>query len=94
METGAISHAEIEVSVTDASGDALPGVTGVLQNGMTGERIEVSNARGRMVFGALPPGAYELSFTLEGFAEARREVTIHATDEHDPLDVVLQVAEA
>ncbi len=90
METGAISHAEIEVRLTDADGTPLPGVNGSLHGGRIDERTEVSNAHGRMVFEDLAPATYELNLELEGFATVRRDVTIHETNEHEPLEVTMR----
>ncbi len=93
MEIGAISHAAIEVQLNNPTGTALPDVTGALSGGIIGTRSEVSDINGRMVFRDLPPGTYTLTFALDGFAKAAREVTIHDTNEVDPLRVVLYPAD-
>ncbi len=61
--TGAVAG-----TVTDSSGAVLPGVTVVASGSAlpAGSRA-LTNEKGRYRFPALPPGAYELSATLEGF---------------------------
>ena len=63
-------------TVTDASGDPMPGVT----VNLTGERVigtktAVTNASGFYRFPNLPPGSYDMTFGLDGFkTEQRTEV--------------------
>ncbi len=62
----------VDGTVTDASGAALPGV----QVEATGTKLvggarALTNERGRYRFPALPPGNYEMTATLEGFASTR-----------------------
>lgn len=90
MEIGAISHATIDVHLTGEDGAPLPGVTGILSGGVIDRRTEVSDARGHMAFDTLPPGTYSLSFSHAGYAEETREVTVHETDERDPLQVEMK----
>ncbi len=90
MEIGAISHASIDVHLSGEDDARLPGVTGTLRGGVIDRRTEVSDARGHMVFDTLPPGTYLLSFSHTGYAEETREVTVHETDEHDPLEIKMK----
>ena len=94
METGAISHSKIDVTLTDQPGDKLPGLVGVLTGSLLGQGDEVSNANGRMVFRDLPPGTYQMTFSHEGFANVHRTVTIHEIAEHDPLEIVMLLGQA
>ncbi|MDQ3281283.1 MAG: TonB-dependent receptor, partial [Acidobacteriota bacterium] len=71
---GAISGA-----VVDDSGSALPGVTITATNVATSAtRTSVTNATGAYQIGLLPPGAYTVSASLEGFQPVRRDnVTVN-----------------
>src|SRR3970282_2813872 len=57
----------IDVTVTDTTGAILPNVTVVL----TGPRdaTAVTDAKGEVHFVGLPPGAYSVTATLDGFNE-------------------------
>lgn len=80
-------------TVEDASGAVLPGVTVEL----VGERVMgtqsfTTDEQGQYRFRSLPPGMYELTFTLRGFGGARRtgvRVRVGATIEEN---VSLKVA--
>jgi outer membrane receptor protein involved in Fe transport len=61
-------------TVTDAQGGVLPGVTLTARNAETGAlRTAVSDGNGRYRLVALPPGHYNLTANLQGFAT--QEVT-------------------
>ncbi len=63
--------------VTDGSGLPLPGVTVVARSpALQGTRETVSGGSGEFVLRGLPPGAYEVAFTLSGFADGREQVTV------------------
>ena len=56
-------------TVADESGSILPGVTVELEGeAIVGKQTDVTNERGRYRFVALPPGRYDLEFTIAGFA--------------------------
>ncbi len=60
-------------TVSDNQGQQLPGVLITITSPvMTGERVQVTNAEGRYRFLELPPGNYELTAELEGFATVKR----------------------
>ena len=66
-------------TVTDTTGLVLPGVTvEARSNSDAGPvRTVVSDAAGRFTISALPPGTYDVTFTLSGFGtEVRRGVVI------------------
>jgi hypothetical protein len=65
-------------TVLDGQGGAVPGVTVTVSNVDTGlTRIAITDAEGRYRIAALPPGSYELSAQLQGFAASvRRGVTL------------------
>jgi TonB dependent receptor/Carboxypeptidase regulatory-like domain len=65
----------IDGKVVDASGSALPGVTVTLGSDR-GERSAITDEEGKFLFGILPPGAYTLRATLEGFEPAERAVPL------------------
>lgn len=61
--------AAIEGTVTDAQGGVLPGVAVTLRNMDTGfTRPAVTQGDGRYRFADLPPGRYEVTAQLQGFA--------------------------
>lgn len=64
--------ATLTVSVSDASGAAVPGATVVLTHTATNSRRElVSGIDGRAVIPALAPGLYDAAVTLDGFKQFR-----------------------
>ena len=69
-----VSTAGIDVSVTDAGGLALPGVTVEVVNSTTGlVRRAVTDADGTAMVPALPPGTYTVKFELAGFAALQQD---------------------
>jgi hypothetical protein len=60
--------------VTDDSGAVLPGVTVALKSdAIVGTQSSVSNEQGLYRFPALPPGSYNLAFSLAGFTTLNRQ---------------------
>ena len=74
--------ASIRGTVTDPNGDALPGATVNLEGTETGlNRTTFTNASGIYTFGDLPVGAYEITFTLDGFkASVVSDIALHVAD--------------
>jgi hypothetical protein len=65
--------------VTSAEGEALPGVMVTVSSpSLQGTRDTVTSESGEYNIPLLPPGDYEISFELEGFANPRRTVKISA----------------
>src|SRR5437762_2407324 len=65
---------EIVGTVTDQSGAVLPGVTVTIRGaGVAGAPSVVTSEIGGYRFPALPPGDYDLEFTLQGFSTLKRE---------------------
>ena len=61
-------------TVTDSTGDVLPGVAVVVTgDAMMRTRSTSSGGDGRYAVGALPPGEYVVAFTRAGFATEKRE---------------------
>ena len=55
-------------TITDATGAAIPNVTVTLTSAGTGQaRVATSDAGGAYRFALLPPGAYRISFSANGF---------------------------
>src|ERR1044071_7028183 len=73
-----VANAVITGIVTDAQGGVLPGVTITVRNAESGvTRTIVSEADGRYRLGGLPPGRYNLTAELQGFATIDvREITL------------------
>ncbi|HKF44037.1 MAG TPA: TonB-dependent receptor, partial [Thermoanaerobaculia bacterium] len=72
----------IEGTVTDQSGGALPGVTVELSSpNLQGTRVATTGNDGRFRFISLPPGTYKVTGNLSGFGtvEKTAQVTLDAT---------------
>jgi hypothetical protein len=85
----------LEGSVTEAGGQRLADVTVRLLNAATGERHAArADATGTYRFSLLPPGAYRVEFTHEGFKTARmNQLTLNAS-ELPVLEAVLEPGDA
>ena len=72
-------------TVKDDTGAILPGVTVVLSGEkVVGKQTATTNEQGFYRFGNLPPGTYDLVFTLSGFGTLNRpgiKVSVGATEE-------------
>lgn len=70
---GQSANAALSGSVKDDTGAVLPGASVVVRNAETSLRREVTtDARGRFAAPNLPPGPYEVTVTLSGFAKLVR----------------------
>ncbi len=79
-------------TITDASGAVIAGVKVVAAGKSTGERREtVTNAAGAYTLPFLPPGEYELTFSIPGFNPQIRTVSLAVT-ERVAVDASLQPA--
>lgn len=77
--------------VTDETGGALPGVTVELRRGTDAPMATATSPSGEYEFDRVPPGRYQLSFTLLNFASlTRRDVAVDARPVQ--LDVVLHLS--
>ncbi len=77
--------------VSDDSGGALPGVTVSAESpALQGSRTTVTNENGSYKLGFLPPGVYQVTYGLEGFNTAVREVKISAA-QTTPSNIILQL---
>jgi hypothetical protein len=79
--------------VTDSTGAALPGVTVEVRSpALQGVRSDMTDWQGSYRFAILPPGTYEVRFTLDGFAvESHRDVRV-SLGKDSPIDAVLRPA--
>ena len=78
--------------ILDESGARLPGVTLTATSpNLQGSRVTTSDANGSYKLVLLPPGTYTVTYELEGFATAVRQVKINAglTTRSDPIQMVL-----
>jgi hypothetical protein len=78
--------------VTDSEGGLLPGVTVEVRSAsLQGVRSDVSGADGTYRIPLLPPGTYDVRFTLSGFNMSTRQVRV-ALDKDTALNVGLTLA--
>ncbi len=81
----------IEGTVKDSSGGALPGAS-VEAKGLVSSTSTFSDAAGRYRFPALPPGRYEVTATLTGFARATVQNVELALGQILKVDLTLALA--
>ncbi len=80
-------------TVTDESGAVLPGVTVTLSGaGVPGTPTTVTGESGTYRFPQLPPGEYNLSFALQGFAGVNHERVIVPLGETVEIPAQLKVS--
>lgn len=84
--------AEISGTVSDPSGNALPGVKITLTNQDTGvSRVLASGPDGRYVFADLPNGRYRLKFEQPGFATIELSNVVVSIGAHVVQDVQMKL---
>src|SRR5262245_25059597 len=73
-----VSNAVVTGAATDAQGGILPGVTITLTNAESGVvRTSVTEEYGRYRLGGIPPGRYNLTAELPGFATQQvKDITL------------------
>ncbi len=91
---GQILTGSIRGTARDEEGAALPGVTVELRSPVLigGSKVQVTSERGFFRFANLPPGTYELTFSLEGFQTLKKEGNLIRVDTTVTEDVVLKIA--
>lgn len=81
------------VRVTDNAG-VLPGASVVVTHRPGGNvRQAPADDRGLARFDALPPGTYDVTASLAGFADARRPAVVVGAGEEQAIDLVLSVVQ-
>ena len=79
----------IDVTIEDAQGSVLPGVT-VELSGPAAQQ-QVTDQRGEAHFLNLPPGTYTVASTLQGFSPYTNNRVVVASGSGTPLRITLQV---
>lgn len=88
-----IDTGSIEAVALDQSKAALPGVTVTVSRPETGQqKVGVTDSSGVALFPALPPGSYEVSFGLEGFASVAVQKLTLRVGQQAKLSAVMQPA--
>ena len=83
----------IQGTVTDTTGDSLPGVSVEARHLETNQaRTVVSGSDGRYILLQLPPGTLPVSFTLPGFASHVQENVVLTVGQSITLPVAMKVA--
>ncbi len=86
-QTGSISGTII------ADGQPLPGVTvQATSDVLPKARVAMTSANGQYRFAVLPPGTYELTFTMPGMATEKRSMMV-LLQQHSMIDVTMKTAE-
>jgi hypothetical protein len=87
-----VADATLEVSVSDESGQFVPGVNVTVVSPATGLTREVTTAEnGTARVAALPPGAYDVKLSLSGFAEVAQRIVLRV-GQTGRLEVRMKVA--
>lgn len=88
-----IDKGSIEGVVLDQSKSPLPGVTVTVARPETGyQTVAVTDSSGAAWFPALPPGNYEVTFTLEGFAPVAAQKVVLRVGQEAKIAVTMQAA--
>jgi len=88
-----IDKGSIEAVALDQSKAPLPGVTVTVARPETGyQTVAVTDSSGLANFPALPPGNYEVSFTLEGFAPVNAQKFVIRVGQQAKVAVTMQAA--
>jgi Carboxypeptidase regulatory-like domain len=91
---GQVGAASIVGQVTDDTGAVLPGVTVTATSPalQLPQVVVVTDAQGEYRLTPLPPGSYQLDYTLSGFATIRQENVVLTVGFVAKLDHVMKVA--
>jgi hypothetical protein len=78
--------------ITDSSGAVIPGATVTLTNASAGVKlVSVTNADGKYIFPATPPGTYTISASRAGFSTARSDGQVVTISNQLTLNLQLNV---
>ncbi|RLE32974.1 MAG: carboxypeptidase regulatory-like domain-containing protein [Acidobacteria bacterium] len=76
-----------------ADGQPMPGVTvQATSDVLPKARVAISSGNGQYRFAVLPPGTYELTFTMPGMATEKRSLPVHL-QAHAMIDITMKTAE-
>jgi hypothetical protein len=79
-------------TVTDEDGNALPGVTiEATSPKLIGKATGVTDANGAYRLLSLPPGVYEVTFTLQGFKPVSRKEIVLGIEQTLKLDIKMEI---
>ena len=88
-----IDKGSIEAVALDQGKNPLPGVTVTIARPETGyQNVGVTDSSGTASFPALPPGNYEVSFSLEGFAAVSAQKLTLRVGQQAKVAVTMQAA--
>ncbi len=94
MWTQSLTTGEINGTVTDPSGAAVPNATVTLKNNATGQTsTATSNSTGAYRFGLLNPGSYTVSASSQGLQATQRTVSV-AVGQGSTVNIAMQLASA
>jgi len=93
LAQGGIGNAQLNGTVTDASGGAIAGASISLRNTATDTTYNAtSNDRGFYALASLPPGNYELKGSFSGFANYTQTGIVLTVGQVATINVAMQVA--
>src|SRR5262245_35593874 len=76
--------------IVDDKGAPLPGVSITLESDVIPAQAATSGPSGGFRFANLPPGAYSVNFSIEGFTEVRQEEVRVSTGSQVQLEITLK----
>jgi hypothetical protein len=83
---------KLQGTVTDGDGNALPGVSvEATSPKLIGKATAVTDANGAYRLLSLPPGVYEVTFTLQGFKPVSRKEIVLRIEETLRLDIKMEI---
>src|SRR5262245_35428038 len=86
----ALKTGSIYGKITDDKGAPLPGVNLTLESDVIPAQAATSGPSGGFRFANLPPGAYSVNFSIEGFTEVRQEEVRVSTGSQVQLEITLK----
>jgi hypothetical protein len=90
-----LTGADLDGTVRDESAAVMPGATITVNNTATNlTRTATTNAQGRFLVPALPPGTYRVSAELQGFTRAAHEDLVLQLGQAVSVDFTLKMAKA
>jgi Carboxypeptidase regulatory-like domain/TonB dependent receptor len=93
LAQGGVGNAQLNGTVTDASGGAIAGASITVRNTATDTTYTgTSNERGFYALANLPPGTYELKATFSGFANYTQTGIVLTVGQVATINVGMQVA--